>query len=127
MPQSFRIGIGRCDCRSPYGNAIQKMACEAINARMESWRPRLPSDLSAVPAEFHETHVVDGRVITFGTYKEQLPSGGWLVVFQALVRTWSRPTLLSFGAVGRLYAEGLVVSTTGTVEVAPDELMWGYR
>lgn len=127
MPQSFRIGIGRCDCRKPYGNAIQEVACAAIRARLEKWRLRLPADLPSVPTEFHENEVVEGQPITFGTYKERLPDGGSLVVFQALVRTWSRPTLLSFGAVGRLYAEGLVVSTAGTVEMAPDELMWGYR
>ena len=70
---------------------------------------------------------VEGHVITFGTYKHALESGETLVVFQALVHTWSRPTFVSVGAVGRMYAEGLIVSATGTVRRAPDEVMWTFR
>ncbi len=127
MPQTFRIGIGRCECRMPYADAIQRAACATITARIESWRRRLPGDLEAVPSELHEPLEVEGVPVTLGTYKAQLGDGSTLVVLQAQVPTWNRPTFLSLGAIGRVYAEGLVVSTDGTVEAAPAELLWEYR
>ena len=54
-------------------------------------------------------------------------AGGTLVVCQALVHTWSRPTFLSIGAVGRMYAEGLLLRHDGSVEPASDDLMWQFR
>jgi hypothetical protein len=127
VPLGFRVAIGRCNCGKPYRNAIQEKACEAIDARLENWRNRLPADLAAVPSELHEEERVEGHWITFGTYKHQLDGGVTLVVFQALVHTWARPTFLSMGAVGRMYAEGLVVSASGEVTRATDSVMWPYR
>lgn len=127
MSLGFRIAIGRCDCRKPYGDPISAKACAVIDARLESWRKRLPADLAAVPAEAYEDERVEGHVITFGTHRHVLETGDTLLVFQALVHTWTRPTFLSLGAVGRMYAEGLLVSPRGTVERAPDEVMWPFR
>src|SRR5438477_13097268 len=127
MPQALRIAIGRCECTKPYRDAVQAKACETIDVRLQRWLGRLPADLGAVPVETYEDVRVEGHVITFGTYKHALESGETLVVFQALVHTWSRPTFVSVGAVGRMYAEGLIVSATGTVRRAPDEVMWTFR
>ena len=127
MPHGLRIAIGRCECAKPYRNAVQAKACEAIDVRLQSWLTRLPADLAAVPVEAYEDVLVEGHIITFGTYKHALESGETLVVFQALVHTWARPTFLSLGAVGRMYAEGLIVSETGSVQRAPDKVMWAFR
>src|SRR5713226_3898401 len=127
MPQGLRIAIGRCECTRPYRNVVQAKACEAIDVRLQTWLSRLPADLAAVPVEAYEDIRVDGHVITLGTHKHALGSGETLVVFQALVHTWARPTFLSLGAVGRMYAEGLIVSATGTVQRAPDNVMWTFR
>jgi hypothetical protein len=75
----------------------------------------------------YEDERVEGHTITFGTHKHALEAGHTLVVFQALVHTWTRPTYLSLGAVGRMYAEGLVVTASGAVERATDEVLWPFR
>jgi hypothetical protein len=106
---------------------LQEKACGAIEARLAAWQARLPADLSSVPTVHWENEMVEGHWITFGTQKRELASGATLVVCQALVHTWSRPTYLSLSAVGRAYAEGIVVSARGTVEAAKDELMWEFR
>jgi hypothetical protein len=123
----FRIAIGQCDCKKPHGDAIQRDACERIEAQLEAWQNSLPDDLRAVPAESSEVARVSGRPATFGISKHELPNGDTLVVIQAFVHTWSRPTHLSVGAVGRMYAEGLVVTRDGLVQEAPDDLMWEFR
>jgi hypothetical protein len=128
VPLGLRIAIGRCNCVKPYRNVIQATACEAIDARLESWRARLPADLAALPNELHEVELVEGHWITFSTYRHNLEDDdGTLVVFQALVHTWALPTFFSIGAVGRMYAEGLVISTSGEVSRAADRVMWAYR
>jgi hypothetical protein len=124
---SFRIGIGKCDCQKPYSDHLQALACDAIHAQVEHWRDRLPGDLSAFPQEEFRPELVENQEVTFGRLKEVLDDGGTLVVFTALIHTWSRPTFLSLGAVGRVYAEGLVVSADGRITDAPDELLWAYR
>jgi len=127
VPFGFRVAIGRCNCDKPYQDLIQAKACEALEARLETWRTRLPADLLALPSELHEEERVEGDSITFGTYRHSLERGDTLVVFQALVHTWSRPTFFSVGAVGRMYAEGLVVAASGEVRRATDDMMWPYR
>jgi hypothetical protein len=123
----LRIAIGPCKCVPPYRDAIDTLACEAITARLDTWRERLPGDLTAVPAEHYETIWLDGHRVTLSTSKHSSRHGDTLVVLGALVHTWSRPTYLTLGAVGRFYAEGLVISEDGSVEAAPDSLMWGFR
>jgi len=94
---------------------------------LANWRLRLPADLAAVPVESFEEQIVDGLHVTFGTYKLTVKVDSTLIVCQALVRTWSRPTFFSLGAVGRIYAEGLVLTSDGKVEPAGDDLMWQFR
>ena len=124
---NVRMAFGTCRCDKPYRNSIQSKACEAIDARRETWLSRLPADLGAIPTEMYEDELVEGHWITFGTHKHVLDTGDTLVVFQALVHTWARPTFISLGAVGRMYAEGIRISASGTAERAPDELMWQFR
>lgn len=124
---TLRIAIGRCDCEAPYRNAVEEYVCKAIHERLSDWRSRLPADVAAIPTELFEEQTVEGCRVTFGTYKLGISGSGTLVVCQALVRTWSRPTYLSIGAVGRMYAEGLLVMNDGNVEPASDSLMWQFR
>ena len=123
---TFRIAIGRCDCRPPYRNEAEESVCKTIRERLSRWRNRLPADLAAVPVQRFEEQIVEGRRVTFGTYKLQCGSGETLVVCQALLHTLWRPTYLSIGSVGRLYAEGLLIRDTN-LETAPDEFMWQFR
>lgn len=94
---------------------------------MLAWQRRLPQDLAAFPADSREFIDICGRSAVFGASKHVLPTGSTLLVFHAFVHTWSRPTYLSLGAVGRWFAEGLVVDEDGKVYDAPDDLMWGFR
>jgi hypothetical protein len=127
MKQAFRIAIGRCDCGPPYRNSAEERVCQMIYEQLGNWRERIPAELTAIPAELFEERLVEGRPVTFGMFRFEPNSQETLVVCQALIHTWSRPTFLSVGAVGRMYAEGLLVNSSGDVEAAPDEFMWQFR
>ena len=123
----FRVALGPCSCRQPYGDSLGQTACELIDATLSAWRPRLPADLAAVPVESYEVHEIGGHAAVLGVHKHQLGDGGTLVVVHVFIHTWSRPTYLSFRQVGRMYAEGILVAAGGEVRTAPDELMWEFR
>jgi hypothetical protein len=122
----FRIAIGRCDCRPPYRDTVEDQVCNKIHETLASWRSRLPDDVAAFPEEAFDV-VVDGRRVTFATYKVEVSDGETLLVCQALVHTWNRPTFLAIGNVGRMYAEGLLLTDDRKVEPAPDKVMWQFR
>jgi hypothetical protein len=124
---SFRIAIGQCNCQAPYRNGTEEFVCKAIHERLDIWRSCLPAEIGGIPIESFEEQLVDGHHVTFGTFRVGISTDKTLVVFQALVHTWSRPTFLSLGAVGRMYAEGLLITSDGRVEIAPNELMWQFR
>lgn len=123
----FRIAIGRCDCQPPYRDAVEEGVCKEIHNRLATWRGRLPGEVAAVPVEYYEEQQIEGHRVTFGTHRQEVNGAETLVVCQALLHTWSRPTFLSIGSVGRVYAEGLLVGRDGKIERAPDDLMWQFR
>jgi hypothetical protein len=122
----FRIAIGQCNCRRPFSDAIQRFACDAIEQQLTAWRERLPGDVDAIPRDAFEYREVDGHAATFAIHRDTRDAMT-LVVFQVFVHTWNKPTFLSIGRVGRVYAEGLLVSADGTVQRAPDDLLWEFR
>jgi len=65
--------------------------------------------------------------VSCSIHKHHLESSATLVVWDAFVHTWARPTSVSLGAIGRLFAEGLIVPQSGEVFDAPDEVMWQFR
>ena len=127
VEMAFRIAIGRCDCQPPYRNPVEEAVCESILESLAACRSRLPEEATTIPHEHHEERIVGGRHVTFGTYKLQVGECGTLIVFQALVHTWSRPTFLSIRAIGRMYAEGLLFTKEDNVEPASDALLWQFR
>lgn len=124
---SFRIAIGQCNCKKPFADDIQEFACGAIEAQLQAWRARLPADLASIPKEAFESREVNGHVVTLGIHRDTRDDGTSLVVFQVFVHTWKKPTFLSLGRVGRVYAEGLLVSAEGAVDLAPDQMLWEFR
>ncbi len=132
-PFTWRQVDGLSHCHWPmqlpgaHTDSVQAIVCAALVERMSSWCAGLPGSLAALPQESYENCSLNGHVITFATYKQSLTASKTLVVFQALVRTWSRPTFFSLDAVGRMYAEGLILADDGTVAQAPDDQLWAYR
>jgi hypothetical protein len=105
---------------------VEERVCKTVYETLAGWRRRLPADVAAVPTELFEEQIVDGYRVTFGTYKLEVGEET-LIVCQALLHTWSRPTFLAIGNVGRMYAEGLLLTKDGNIEPASDNLMWQFR
>jgi hypothetical protein len=83
--------------------------------------------LRELPDEGKPEIVANGTETTYTTYRKVLEDGALLIVVQAFVRTLAWPTHFSFSGIGRIYAEGFVVSENGDTSDAPDELLWEFR
>jgi hypothetical protein len=123
----FKISLGECKCQKPYRQPPDAIACQVIEQRLAMWQASLPDGLGTIPREQQEDEIVEGHRLSIRTSKLEHESGEILVVIQALVHTWSRPTFLSFYAVGRMFAEGLLVPASGVPYRAPDDVMWEFR
>jgi hypothetical protein len=87
------------------------------------------SELMTLPPEAHDAVEILGRQAQVSVFRRAREEGGCIVAVQGFLPTWWRPTYISLDlqVVGRLVAEGLIVSPEGAVEDAPDEVMWAFR
>ena len=128
MPSSFRIALGRASCRNGTRNQSFKAVCDGLMSQLEKLRGLPVEHLRELPKENQQGCVVGNASTTYTTYRMSLEDGRLLIVVQAFVRTLAWPTYISFAGVGRMYAEGFVVSQDGKTTVdAPDELLWEFR
>jgi hypothetical protein len=65
--------------------------------------------------------------VTLTTYCGDCPDGGVGIVVQAFVPIWRWPTHVSVGAVGHMFAEGVVLATDDTISEMPEEWLWPFR
>lgn len=127
MPQAFRIALGRASCRTGTQRPVFKAACGGLLSRLETLRRSSIERLRELPDEGKPEIVANGTETTYTTYRKVLEDGALLIVVQAFVRTLAWPTHFSFSGIGRIYAEGFVVSENGDTSDAPDELLWEFR
>jgi len=106
---------------------LQEKVCKIIEERFQAIQTRLPSDLDSIPKELTELEAIDGYLISFCTSKHPQEDGSTIIVIQAFVHTLAWPTFISFNGIGKLYAEGIVLSRDGHIETAQKELMWQFR
>jgi hypothetical protein len=123
----LRIAIGRCSCRKRRTGRSVQATCVELLARLEQLRALRPNQLVELPESEREETRIEGRSVTFTTYRHQLESGETLVVVQAFVRTLRWPTYFSMRRIGHVLANGLVVEQGGRIEEAPDRVLWAYR
>jgi hypothetical protein len=129
MGHNFRIVIGSGCCTDDavikrYG---AKFLCEGVNKRIEKIKSMELHHLIPMPEESYEEEEYEGKKVHFSTYNIEISDDERLVVVQAFINTWKWPTYISFGAVGHLVAEGVIINKNGTVVDAPEEELWGFR
>ncbi len=125
----FRLAFGDGCCSSGARSTDQNVRelCARIVARREALRSRPSEQLRSLPECQTERERVNGRLVVLNTYAARVPSGELLLVVQGFLPTWRFPNYIGVTRIGRMYAEGLVVATDGSVRDAEDDYMWGYR
>lgn len=121
------FGEGSCASGAKSRDARVRELCGRIKARVAALRIRPAEHLRLLPESSTEKERIDGRLIILNTYADPTPSGELIVVVQGFLPTWRFPNYIGIAGIGRMYAEGLVVSPQGGVRDAEGQDMWGYR
>lgn len=127
MGVGLRIAFGRCSCTDAQPDATRQAVCREMMSRLARLRATSAAELEKLPGHAETEEIIAGRKVTFETFVEPFPNGKIIVVIRAFFRSWSRPTFIALGAVGRMFADGFIVRDDGSMEDAPDEWMWKFR
>jgi hypothetical protein len=97
---------------------IDKIVSEKVCARLEALRNQGADALRALPSEDVEELEISGKKLNFCTYRDQLENNETLIIVQC-----KNTRYLGYG---HMFAEGLVVSSSGDIRNAEEKLMWEY-
>jgi hypothetical protein len=124
----FRISFGqaKCDVDDDMASPERKV-CEHLLFKLDSLKELSFQQLSSFREEEIEVREIDGKLTKFSTYKEVLTEDKVLVVVQAFYPTWRFPNFFTLNAVGKIFAEALVISRSGSFEAPSDDLLYKYR
>ena len=124
----FRIALGTASCRDHSDRSeLDRNVCSNLLFRLEKLKSLSPEQLRYFAPEERETLTVDGKVIRYTTFRDEQADGSFLLVVQAFYSTLWFPNYLSLTAVGRIYAEGIVVDSSGQITSPPEKILWPYR
>lgn len=125
---NFRIALGGASAVGfeKMGSPDREI-CQRLLQLIERFKAIKIEDLRSLPGSEFTLEECAGEVVEFTVYKTDVPGGDFLVVVQAFFSTWRKPTFISLGRVGRIYAEGFVLDSNGISKQAPEEMLWPYR
>jgi hypothetical protein len=72
-------------------------------------------EIAALPEANSRTVPGQGADCTLTTYRYVNEDQETLIVVQALVPTWKKPTFFTFTFVGKVFAEGFIVKPSGEI------------
>lgn len=124
----FRISVGSASClnRDSEPEPIRSICKEVLN-RVESLKSFGYERLKRFSEREDDSKEICGEEISLVTWAVEMNPGELLVVVQAFWPTFSFPNYISFSAIGKLYAEGLIAKSSGEVSNAPQELLSEIR
>lgn len=126
--KKFRISFGVASCKN-YKNSceIETKICREIINKIEKLKLLNIEQLLNFKDEEIEVKKIDKKKITFTLYKSPHPNEKAIIVTQAFYTTWLSPNYISFTNIGKIFAEGIVITTDGTMRDATDNELWDYR
>lgn len=124
----FRISFGQAACNiSDTMPTPERKVCEHLLFKLDNLKSLSFPQLSLFPEVENEKREIEGKIAAFSTYKEVISEDKILVVVQAYYPTWRFPNHFSLNGVGKIFAEALVVTSSGQLEKPADSLLYKYR
>ena len=121
------IGSGKCaDFLHSRNHRLREM-CNRILSRIERLRGLPIESLQSLPDSATELERIDSQAVSFTTYRESIGAGDCLLVVQGFMPSWRFPRYFGPAGIGFMVAEGLILGRAGTVEIAPDDMLWEFR
>ncbi len=101
-------------------------ACDVILDKLEALSLLNFEQISSLPEEeFYKSRILENEV-PVAIYREQLSIDSHLIVVQIFYPTLKFPTYFSFSGIGKIYADGLIFSSSGETQRAKEEYLYPY-
>lgn len=124
----LRIALGNASCKDCKDKSEQYiLVCENLIFRLENASKLSFLQLSSFSEQTIEHVLLGEKEVSFTTYKEQIDSQNILIVVQGFFHTLKFPNYFSFGGIGRIFVEGIVINSENKVTNAPEQLLWKYK
>ena len=127
MPLRIAIGSGRCADGVKSGDPNVRELCQCLTAKLATLQVEPAERLRSLEPTNAEHVRLSDREGILQTYRDDLGDGSCLIVIQGFVASWRFPRYFGGAGVGHMYAEGVVVSTGGTVVPADEKYLWEFR
>ncbi len=124
----FRISFGDASCKKYTGS--EKSLLDVCNLVLEKiqYLKNLRIEQLEKWSNIETTEIeVNGKIATLTVFKDTVSQEKALIIVQAFYPTWRYPNYLSFGGVGRIFAEGFYIDTKNEISDAKDSELWPYR
>jgi hypothetical protein len=125
------FGSAACDSPLVHKWPLLHDVCAEVLRRIDQLLATTPEAIEALPEEQTEWQTIRDSEVRFSTVREPSPPDGTLVVVQAFFRTWRHANYIALGGAGgfagRIFAEGVLLTSDRRLIRAPDQLLWTFR
>lgn len=125
---NFRIALGRASCKTYNGSDsdIGKV-CKIVFDKLSYLKTLQYSQLSNWKESESDISNVGGKNVSLTSYVEKNKQSDLLIVVQAFYPTLIFPNYLSFTFIGKVFAEGFIISSSGDIKDAKDKDLWSFK
>lgn len=123
-----RVSFGDLSCRNKCERkqGLNYDICREIMNMIEALKGLSHEDLHKLKPESSKVILLKDKELILTTYKENLAAGEMLIIVQGFLPTLSFPNYFSTNGIGRMFADGLLVSSNGVKDFAPIRMLFDY-
>lgn len=124
----FRISLGRASCENiKKTDVLNFKVCEIVQDKVANLKKMDYSNLAKLSDEQTVEHTVNDKVVVLTVFKKAIDSDKILLVAQAAYQTFKFPNYISFGFIGKILVDGIVVNNKSEFSVPEDNLLWEFK
>lgn len=124
----FRISLGNASIENLDKNDIfSNKICNVIIEKISNYKNMEFSKLKNLIEQNAVEFNIDGKEVALTFYKKEIDQENLLLVVQAAYRTLRHPNYFSFGFIGKIIVEGIVVNAQNEFTKPDERLLWEFK
>ena len=124
----FRISFGTASCQTYSGSDSNiKKVCKLVLEKIVYLKSLQFSQLSNWKNSETDVGNVDGKEVLLTAYQQKNEKDEFLIIVQAFYPTFKFPNYFSFSFIGKVFANGFIVDSAGSIRDATDDDLWSFR
>ncbi len=124
----FRIAFGTASCQTYSGNNSNiKEVCKLVLQKIAYLKSLQFSQLLNWKNSETDIGKIAGKEVLLTAYQQKNEKGELLIIVQAFYPTLKFPNYFSFSFIGKVFANGFIVDSAGSIRDATDSDLWSFR